>query len=205
MRSLNALHNNGADKLLEKYVLLAKDRFKQNLIGTMMGIAFGGDVEMCARHWKVIGDVFGYDTFEGGHPKFLSANQNSYEATCMDLSYATWGTAELSYDWQLSQLKKAGLDNAHLIKGLVRPNSCNRLDHINLAWLDMDMNRSMLNGYIAVCAKMVPGAYLVMHDVVPKGHIPNNFEIFYELLFDSTEWESVEVVIPSYFCAWLKK
>lgn len=205
MRSLNALHNNGADKLLEKYVLLTRDKFTQNLIATFMGIAFGGDVEMCARHWQGVGDVYGYDTFEDMHPKFLSADPHSFEATCMDLSYATWGTAELSFDWQIEQLRKAGLSNAHLVKGLVKPNSCKDLDHINLAWLDMDMNRSMLNGYLAIVSKMVPGSYLVMHDVVPKGHIKNNYEIFYELLFDSFEWESVEVVIPSYFCAWLKK
>ena len=205
MRSLNTLHGNGADKLLEKYVLLTKETFKTNLVGVFMGIAFGGDVEMAARHWKGCGDVYGYDTFDSGHPRQLAYAPNSYEATCMDDSYAKWGTDELSYDWQIAQLAKQGLTNAHLVKGLVDSGSCSNLDHINLAWMDMDMNRSMLSGWYAVSGRIVPGGFLVMHDVVPKGHMPNNYEMFYEGLFEAEKWEDLEQVPPSYFCAWRKK
>jgi hypothetical protein len=205
VKSLNALHGNGADKLLEKYVLLTRDKFKQDLVAVFMGIAYGGDVEMCARHWKGCGEVYGYDTFEDGHPRYLAKDPDSFEATCMDLSYSIWGFEELAYKFQRAELDRQQLFNAHLVKGLVEPDSCANLNPIHLVWLDMDLNCSMRNGFLATASRIPKGGYLTLHDVVPRGHIPHNWELFYQELLDRSEWEEVESVRKSYFCAWMKK
>lgn len=205
MRSVNALYGNGADRLLKQFVVLTRDTFKENLIGVFMGIAYGGDVEMAAREWLGCGKVYGYDTFDQGHPDQLSLDSNSYEARCMDEVYQKWGRDEISFDWQLGELSRLGLKNAHLVKGLVTPDSCKELDHINLAWLDMDLNASMKSGYLATFGKIVPGGFLTAHDVLPPGHIPGNYEMFYEDFFDPKQWEEVCHEPKSYFMAWRKR
>lgn len=205
MRSVNALYGNGADKLLEKFVIVTRDTFKQDLVGVFMGIAYGGDVEMCARHWLGRGEVYGYDTFDDKHPDHLSPDTKSYEARCMDEVYQRWGTQELSLEWQCQQLAEQKLVNAHLVKGLVAPDACEDISHINLAWLDMDLNASMRAGYLAVADKIVPGGFLATHDVVPKGHIPGNYEIFYGEYFDASKWEEVCREPKSYFMAWRRR
>lgn len=204
MRSVNTLYGNGADKLLEQFVLVTRDTFKTDLVATFMGIAFGGDVEMCARHWLGCGDVYGYDTFEDGHPTHLSYDVNSYEARCMDDVYTKFGKEELSLEWQRKQLADQGLGNAHLVKGLVTKDSCSALDHINLAWLDMDITASMRTGYLAVCDKIVPGGFLATHDILPRGHIPGNYELFYQELWNPHVWEEVCHRDTCYFMAWRK-
>ena len=68
----------------------------------------------------------------------------------------------------------------------------------------MDLNASMRSGYLAVADKLVPGGFLAMHDVVPPGHIPGNYEIFYEEFMEPGKWEEVCREPQSYFCAWRK-
>lgn len=203
MRILNAV--NGADRLLEKYIRKVKDEFPPPLTAVFMGIAYGGDVELCAKLWKGIGRVFGYDTFESGHPKHLAHNPNSHEAICMDGWYRDFGMAELALEYQQGQLDQQGLDNAVLVKGEVSANSCFDLEQIHLAWLDMDLNVSMENGFMAVKDKVVPGGYLLLHDVVPQGHITGNYELFYGVFLDPEKWTEVERVDESYFCAWQRQ
>lgn len=203
MKQINSC--NGADALLLKYIKQTKEDFKSDLIGVLMGIAFGGDVQVCAREWKDCGTVYGFDTFEDMHPKHLAKNVTDFEATCMEHWYRTIGTDELNLEWQRNQLKDMGLTNAHLIKGEVQPDSCEFLDKIHLAWLDMDLIESMRHGFQAVKDKIVKGGYLCLHDVVPRYHIAGLYELFYLEYFNENEWEEIERVNNSFFCVWKKR
>lgn len=164
MRTLNEV--NGADKLCTKYEKACLEEFSGELIGVVMGIAYGGDVERIARDvWGERGKVYGYDVFEATHPKHLAEDPNDFDATCMDHWYQVYGVDHLSYDYQRTELDRQGLTNAFLIKGEVSPDSCKDLPYINYAFLDMDMVKSMAYGYQAVREKIVPGGYLLLHDV----------------------------------------
>lgn len=172
--NLNRASNNGDDRVVEKYASLALEHFKDNLIGVELGCCYGGNVEEIATAWKGHGDFYGYDTFEG-HPKQLAPKPESFEASCMDFWYKpeVFGTEKLSLEYQRGVLDELGLTNAHLVKGLVNKNSCDALDHINFAFLDMDLYVSMEQGYQAVKDKIVPGGYLLMHDVIGQDDLPD--------------------------------
>lgn len=163
MRTLNEV--NGADKICDRYERKVMEEFTEPLIGVMMGIAYGGDVERLATTWKDKGTVYGFDVFEAGHPRHLSFDKTHFEATCMDLWYEKYGMDELSYEFQRKQLDDLGLTNAILVRGEVSPQSCNTMEKIHYAFLDMDIYASMNNGYNAVKDKIVPGGYLLLHDV----------------------------------------
>lgn len=162
LRVLNEI--NGANKVCDRYEKLCLEEFSGHLVGVVMGIAYGGDVERIATTWGDRGDVWGYDTFEG-HPKSLSKDIHSFEATCMDYWYAQFGMTELTIGYQQGVLDELGLKNAHLVKGLVNSRSCNDLQGIHYAFLDMDIIASMEAGYKAVKDKIVPGGYLLLHDI----------------------------------------
>lgn len=196
---------NGANVLLEKYIKQTKEDFKTDLVAVMMGIAYGGDVEMCAKLWGDKGKVYGFDTFEDLHPRHLAKRDTDFEATCMQYWYDTMGTDTLSLEYQTNQLKEMGLTNAHLIKGEVKVDSCEFLDKIHLAWLDMDLIESMRTGYQAVKDKLVKGGYLCLHDVVPRYHIAGLYELFYGEYFNDDEWEELERVNTAMFTVWRKK
>lgn len=173
---------NGADKILLEYTqrLTTLDLDKP-LIGVVMGSAYGGELEKIGKQWQGKGTLYGYDTFEG-HPKHLVEDQNDFEATCMDHWYeeGVYGKEKLSYEYQREELDKQGLDNVILRKGLVNEDSCDDIEYINYAFLDMDIYESMKEGYKAVRDKVLPGFCLFLHDVVPATHIPR----LYHLLFD---------------------
>ena len=159
---------NGADKICTEYHQKVLDEFPGHVYGAVCGIAYGGEIESCAKLWKDRGTIYGYDTFEDLHPKHLAPNGNkeSFEATCMDSWYHrdVHGTDQLAYAYQREELDKQGLTNAVLVKGEVHPQSCQDIPQIHYAFLDMDMPISMHNGYLAVKDKIVAGGYLLLHD-----------------------------------------
>jgi hypothetical protein len=171
--NLNKASNNKDDFVVMKYAMKALEKFKDDLIGVELGSCYGGNVEEIATAWKGHGKFYGYDTFEG-HPKQLADNPKDFEAICMDYWYKedVFGREHLAYDYQRGVLDELGLDNAFLVKGLVNEHSCDQLEHINFAFLDMDLHVSMANGFKAVKDKIVKGGYLLLHDVVDKDHIP---------------------------------
>lgn len=144
-------------KLLEKF------QFEQ-LVGVEMGVAYGGGVEALAKVWKGRGTVYGYDTFVG-HPIYITPDQGNLEATCMRYIEKQHGKAGMNIDVIRGELEAQGLDNVRLVQGLVHPQSCADLEKIHYAMLDMDMLESMGAGYEAVKDKIVPGGYLLLHDV----------------------------------------
>jgi hypothetical protein len=165
MTTLKTLNDgNGADKVCDKYEKIVLEEFKDNLIGVIMGVPYGGDVERLAKIWGEKGKIYGYDTFEG-HPKQLSADVNSFEATCMDFWYSVLGTEKLKIEYQRAELDKMGLTNTFLVKGLINKDSCKDLDHINYAFIDLDILASMKSGYEAVKDKLVEGGILILHDI----------------------------------------
>lgn len=158
------------------------------LTAVVMGTAYGGDVESFAKILGENGQVYGFDTFRG-QPRFLARDQNALDAQCMVPFYEAQGLAGLSVDYQRSELERQGLRNAHLVKGLIHPHSCAMLDRIDYALLDLDFETSMRYAYWAVWPKLVPGGLLVTHDVVPEGHMPWNYRLFFGELISLLEWE----------------
>lgn len=186
MITLNEI--NGADKLCAKYEKKCLEEFEGDLYGAVMGIAYGGDVERIARDiWGERGKVYGFDTFEAGHPKHLAEDIQSFQATCMDLWYGQNGMDKLAYDYQRKELDRQVLTNAILVKGEVHKDSCKDIPYLNYAFLDMDIIASMEAGYEAVKDKIVSKGYLLMHDVV--GSIPE-LTPFYDRI--KKDWEIVE-------------
>lgn len=184
---------NGAHEVVVQYsnhVAEAYPNDHKNVV--LMGIAYGGEVEAIAKWYKkkgIDGTVYGYDTFEDLHPKHLAEDKNSFEATCMDSWYGQFGVEKISHEYQTKVLSDQGLDNAKLIKGEVNKDSCKGIDKIHMVFLDMDMVESMRSGFEAVAEKVVSGGYIILHDAIPKGHIPKVHEwVFNELLADGTNW-----------------
>jgi len=167
-----------------------------------MGIAYGGEVEEAAKILKGKGTVYGYDTFEG-HPKELCKGDNPFEKECMDYWYKMYGMEDLKYENQRAALDKQGLTNAVLVKGLINKDSCKDLDHIDVAFLDLDILESMQIGYEAIKEKMIPGSILMLHDVVPEHHIPRLNKWYKEEILEKG-WNLVEEVSKS-FLVILKK
>lgn len=193
---------NGADVLLEKYLKTLLNSEKPIVV--LCGTAYGGDIEMAATILPH-GLIFGYDTFDEGHPKHLASNPEHFEATCMNYWYEHFGTDELGYVYQKGVLESLGLNNVTLIKGEVDPQSCDFIEKIDLAWLDMDLLVSMENGFKSVADKIREGGYLITHDVEPKEHIAGLYELFFDKLIDTEKWELVESVPDSFFTVWQKK
>jgi hypothetical protein len=186
LKTLNEF--NGADKVCDKYEKEILAKFSTNLIGVIMGVPFGGDVERLAKTWGEKGKVYGYDTFEG-HPKQLAKDINSFEATCMDLWYGQYGMDKVKIEYQRAELDKMGLTNAFLVKGLINKDSCKDLDHINYAFIDLDIIASMRAGYEAVKDKILPGGILILHDI---NNIPSLIPWYEKEIKKDPAWEMVE-------------
>lgn len=163
--------HNGASKISYEYAQKCLYKFDEPLYGVCMGIAYGGGVERVARLWGDRGIVVGYDTFEDLHPSHLAIKPEDREATCMDHWYQPhiYGTGKLSYEYQSGVLKHL---RVALVKGEVHPRSCDPIDRIHYAFLDMDILVSMKNGYEAVRDKIVSGGYLLLHDVTSPNNLP---------------------------------
>ena len=171
MVNLNSI--NGAALYLQYFQTLLVGKFKKDLVGVEMGIAYGGGVESLGTIWRDVGTVYGFDTFEG-HPEFLADDHMGIEARCMDKWYRDdmFGRKALTYEFQRNQLDSEGLTNVKLVKGIVSPDSCRTIPKIHYCLLDMDILESMKTGYEAVKDKMVEGGYLFIHDAIPADHIP---------------------------------
>lgn len=156
---------NGACEIEKKYWKKVLETVDEP-IGIVMGSAYGGSIEDMGLRSKGRGKVYGFDTFEDLHPKFLANDPASIEAMCMDYWYLpqTYGTDALAYDYQRRKLDEQGLDNVILVKGMVNHDSCNDIPYINYAFLDMDIPKSMSDGYEAIGDKLVSGGYLLLHD-----------------------------------------
>ena len=171
MQWLNKL--NGADLIEIKYTTKCMEEFEGDLTAVVMGSAYGGCLEAMGKLLKDRGKVYGCDTFEDMHPVHLAPTQGGFEATCMNHWYnrEDYGTDRLAYDYQRKELDKQGLDNVILIKGEVGPHTVKDLDKIHYAFLDMDMPKSMDNGYQAVKNKIVKGGYIMFHDTQNIGSL----------------------------------
>lgn len=174
---------NGASNILGIIQSLVTAQFpEEKLVGIEMGIAYGGGIEKLGMRWKGKGEVYGYDTFEG-QPKELAWSPDCVEAKCLDTYYQKHGMDALSYDFIQGELDKQGIDNVHLVKGLVCKNSCVNLKEIHYAFLDMDIYKSMKVGYEAVKDKIVSGGFLCLHDVCGAG-FPSLFPWYAEIKDD---------------------
>lgn len=158
---------NGADKIETKYFTKVKEEFKKDLVGVVMGSAYGGSVEAMGKLWKDVGTVYGCDTFEDLHPGHLHPTPGSFETICMDhwYNHKDFGKEALAFKHQRSVLDSQGLDNVILLKGEVGPDTTKDMDKVHYCFLDMDIPQSMDNGYQAIKTVMVKGSYLLIHDI----------------------------------------
>lgn len=193
---LNAL--NGASEIEIEFSARCIDKFKGELLGAVMGVAYGGGVEKVGQLWKGRGKVYGFDTFEDLHPKQLAEAQDSFEALCMDYWYGkdVFGTEHLAYDYIRGELDKEGLDNVILKKGLINESSLKDIPYLNYALLDMDIHESMKTGYELVRQKVVKGGYLLLHDVIPPTHLPKLNDLYLNTILKDPEvkWKVVREI-----------
>lgn len=188
---LNSL--NGADLVETDFFTRCLTEFKGELTGTVMGMAYGGSVEAMGKAWKGRGKIYGFDTFEDLHPKQLSKDLASFEATCMDYWYGdkVFGTKNLAFAYIRGELDKQGLDNVILRKGLINDKSLEDVPSLNYVLLDMDLYESTKTGYELVRNKIVKGGYLLLHDVIPEHHLPllNSYYLNTILNDNDVKWE----------------
>jgi len=190
MPLINLNDTNGAAPELLAVAQIVRAEWKKDIIGAEFGIAYGGGVEGIGLLWKGVGTIHGYDTFEG-HPDYLAASDpdlrngtSNFAARCMDYWYQdnVYGTANLSYEYQRSELDKQGLDNVILHKGLVTPQTdVSDLPYLNYAFLDLDIPMCMKDAYHLIKDKLLVNAFLCLHDVVPKSHIEGLNEWYEEI------------------------
>ncbi len=185
---LNRIGNNAHDICLD-YCKRLLTEVSTPLIGAEFGIAYGGGVESIGKIWRDRGTIYGFDTFEG-HPKHLSSDLESLEATCMDGWYDQFSRDKLSYEYQRSELDRQGLDNVILKKGLVNKNSCKDIPYLNYVLLDLDILEPMKEGYESVKNKIVKDGYLFFHDVIPD-HLPKLNDWFFGEVMVSGLWEII--------------
>lgn len=195
LNQLNVVAGSKDNDYVIKYAKEALDKFEDGLVGVELGSAYGGNVEEIATMWKHTGVFYGFDTFEG-HPAHLAEDIHSFEASCMDYWYKddVLGRDKLDYDYQRKVLDDQGLHNAVLVKGIVDEHSLDFLPKIHYAFLDMDIKKSMTDGYEAVKDRIVKGVYLLLHDVIDEDHIPALNKLFKETIMgrDKDMWKEVD-------------
>ena len=186
----------------------------RQLAGAEFGIAYGGGVERIGRMWRGRGIVYGFDTFEG-HPKEVgevcefsnkAGGKSSFAATCMDNWYSSsdYGTDKIKLEYQQAELDRQGLDNVRLVKGLItEKTNVSFIKELHYCFLDLDFPLSMRQAYYLVRDKIVKGGYLLLHDVLPKGHIPGCYEVYQEILQDG--YFDIFAEKDNYLLAILKK
>lgn len=160
-------------------------KFKGKLTLLEIGSPWGGAVEWMAKEIPN-STVYGFDTFEG-HPKDLSDNLGSEEATCMDYWYELFGREKLDYDYQRKILDEEGLKNAVLVKGRINEHSFDDIKEIHFAMLDLDLIRPTKIAYEAIKDKIVKGGYLFIHDVL--SNLPLLYEFYQKEIIPSPLWE----------------
>lgn len=180
---------NGAFEHTFKVATQCLTEFDMPLIGAEFGIAWGGGPEALGKLWHNRGTVHGFDTFEG-HPKDLAYDPKAHEATCMDMQYHFNKKNGLSFDEQRAELDRQGLSNVVLHKGRINSDSLKNIPYLNYVLLDMDLIVSMALGYQLVKDLLIPGSYLCLHDVVPRGHLFGLWGMYQEIM-TSGEYELI--------------
>lgn len=204
LRELNDV--NGASAITAKYTSKCLEEFDGELIGVEFGVAYGGGIERIGKLWKGRGIVYGFDTFSG-HPQEVAdvcedtkkdGGKNSHAATCMNPWYNQYGMDQLSIEYIRQELNKEGLNNVHLVKGLVSSDTdVSFIPYLNYCLIDLDYPQSMTDAWNLVKNKIVSGGYLCLHDVVPNGHIKGLWERYQSMLSENL-YELVEEVNNSY-------
>jgi hypothetical protein len=207
----NLIDTNGASQILLDIASKTLEEFKDNLIGIEMGIAYGGGVESIGKMWTNKGIIYGFDTFEGHHKEIALKDPdcdysiNSFAATCMDGWYSTYDHAELTLEYQESELNRQNINNVKLVKGLITENTnIDFIPYVNYCLIDLDFSLAMKNAYKLVEPKLVSGAYLCLHDVIPHGHIKGLNE-FYEQIKNSGKYTLMGEFFNSYLAVLKKK
>lgn len=183
---------NGASVLTHKYAAQAMNDFEGELTGAEFGVAYGGGIEHIGKMWKDRGSVYGFDTFEG-HPKEIgevcefsraSGGRESFAAICMDNWYKpeNYGKSRLSYEYQREELDREKLFNVILVKGLVTKDTRLPFEKLHYCLLDLDFPISMFDAYNLVKNIIVQNGFLLLHDVIPKGHIHGCYEYYQQIL-----------------------
>lgn len=183
-------HQNGADAITHRVAKTVLDKFQGPLTGAEFGIAYGGGVETIGKLWQGRGIIHGFDTFEG-HPKQLSYSPSAKEFYCMDFQYAQYGREALSYEHQRNKLDSLGLYNVHLHKGLINDHSIDGIEAFHYVLLDLDFVLAMLHASLLVKDRIVPGGYLCLHDVLPRGHIYGLWGLYQEIIAEG-RWSAEE-------------
>lgn len=206
---------NGASKLTQATAIRCLVEFDGPLYGVEMGVAYGGGIFGIGQSWRNRGTVWGFDTFEG-HPQNEmlerceasrnSGGINSHAARCMDHWYqpSVYGPDGIKYDHIRSVLDRADLSNVHLVKGLVTDKTdVSFIPYLHYALIDMDYPQAQKDGYELLKNKFVPGGYLCLHDMIPRGHIHGCYEIYQDILKEGLF--SLVQEIPSAYLVILKK
>lgn len=207
---INLNSTNGADKILLEVANNVLNEFEGNVIGAEFGVAYGGGVEEIGRLWKDRGIIYGFDTFEK-HPDFLAKkdplcdySKDSFAARCMDSWYSQYSDSLLTIEYIQDELNKQNLNNVILKKGLIdEETNIDYIDKLHYALLDLDIPISMQYAYNAIKNKIIKGAYLCFHDVVPDGHINGLYE-FYQNILHNDGYELINEYPKSYLAV-LKK
>lgn len=194
-KNLNDL--NGASLPILGVAGKALSVFEKDLIGAEFGIAYGGSVKTIGQIWKDKGIIYGFDTFDG-HPKEVALkdpccnfSKDSQQAACMDFWYDRFDNRELTIEYQQNELNKERLSNVRLVKGLIDEKSnIDYIPYLNYALLDLDIPLSMKNVFNLIEPKLVKGAFLCLHDVLPKGHLAGLSE-WYETILASQKFDIV--------------
>ena len=165
----------------------------EEIIALEVGSAYGGGAEMMGKTFRELFckyKVYGYDTFEG-HPKDLADNPTDAEALCMDLWYKEphYGLNKLSYEYQRIILDEEGLDNVILVKGRVNKHSFDDIEKVHFAIFDMDLVKPTKIAYEALKDKFVKGAYLFLHDALPKDNLVHLSKYIYDEVVPDKRWE----------------
>jgi hypothetical protein len=196
---------NGASTLTREIYLNCLNEFDGNLTAAEFGVAYGGALERIGKAWKGRGEVYGFDTFEG-HPKQIgeicedskkAGGVSSFAAVCMDSWYESdeYGTEKISYEYIRAELDRQELNNVHLVKGLITDKTKLPFKELHYCMLDLDFPLSMFQAYELAKGKIK--GYLLLHDCIPKGHIPGCNDVYQKILSEGL-FEVVKEDNPSY-------
>lgn len=211
MKHLN--DTNGASEHTLKYALKAMG-FDGHITGAEFGVAYGGGVEAIGKIWKGKGTIYGFDTFEG-HPEQIAeicdyskaaGGKDSFAARCMDGWYSSpeYGTEAIKLSYIQSQLDAQELDNVKLVQGVVTDKTKLPFKELHYCFIDLDFPLSQWQVYNLVKTKIVKGGYLLMHDMIPEGHITGNYE-YYQKIIKEGLFEVFEEFPSSYLNIMVKK
>lgn len=179
-RLFNINSRNNDDLRLEQVQKVVLEKFPdEQVVGAEFGVAFGGGLEAACKVFGSRGIVYGLDTF-CGHPKHLSKDPTSFEATCMDHWYEKFGYDAVTEKFISATLNEIGVTNFQLIPGEVHEKSIpDSVDKLHYVLLDLDLVEPMKVSYENIKDKLVVGGFVCVHDVLPPDHLPLIHEWWY--------------------------